>query len=213
MNIKYLAFGVLAVGVPALVLPLSFSTPAASQQQVVVASSEITAPVANLYAALKKIQAAQGASFTQKEAILAPVISQAFDLPGILRTSVGYKFESFSAADKERLLETFRRFTVARYISSFPADNSPATFKISPKTSAASNKGQMVSTMISDTQINYLMQQTPQGWKISDVLVDGHISQVAIQHGDFRSALGNNDGNVDNLIASLNKKIQQFSSN
>lgn len=183
-----------------------FSAPSAAS----VAPNAVTLPVQKLYSALQRIQTTKGSSFTQRQSMLAPVIPQVFDLPTILQTSVGYKYDSFSPTDRNRLLTTFQQFTTARYVSSFSPDDSGTKFTIQPGIMPSSvGNGQIVKTKIDDTQINYLLHQTAQGWKIIDVLVDGHVSQVAIQHGDFKSAIDN--GGVDTLISDLNKKINQFS--
>ena len=59
------------------------------------------------------------------------------------------------------------------------------------------------------TEVDYVMRQFPQGWQAVDVLLDGHISQVAVQRSDFGSTLSS--GNATPLIESLKKKTQSFS--
>ena len=46
------------------------------------------------------------------------------------------------------------------------------------------------------------------GWKIIDVLLDGSISQVAVQRSDFCSLLGS--GDAAPLIASLRAKVSKL---
>ena len=68
---------------------------------------------------------------------------------------------------------------------------------------------QLVSTSGTITTIDYVMRQFPQGWQAVDVLLDGHISQVAVQRSDFGSTV--TTGNATPLIESLKKKIRSFS--
>jgi len=55
------------------------------------------------------------------------------------------------------------------------------------------------------------MHETPQGWRAVDVLLNGTISQVAVQRSDFRALL--TSGGPDALIASLRQKTASLSGN
>jgi phospholipid transport system substrate-binding protein len=58
------------------------------------------------------------------------------------------------------------------------------------------------------TELDYVMKQTPVGWKVIDVLTGGSISRVAVQRSDFRRILSNG---VDPLLASLQRKTSHLS--
>jgi phospholipid transport system substrate-binding protein len=58
------------------------------------------------------------------------------------------------------------------------------------------------------TELDYVMKQTPLGWKVIDVLTGGSISRVAVQRSDFRRILSNG---VDPLLASLQRKTSHLS--
>jgi phospholipid transport system substrate-binding protein len=53
------------------------------------------------------------------------------------------------------------------------------------------------------------MQPSENGWRVTDVLLDGTISRVAVQRSDFRSLLGHGDATA--LIASLKRKVANLS--
>jgi phospholipid transport system substrate-binding protein len=55
------------------------------------------------------------------------------------------------------------------------------------------------------TTLNYLMRQNRGSWQISDVYLDGTISQVAVQRSEFNAVL-RREG-VDGLVAALNRKV------
>jgi len=59
------------------------------------------------------------------------------------------------------------------------------------------------------TKLDYVMKQTPAGWRIVDVLADGAISRVAVQRSDFRSVLAIGGG--DALLARLERKTSDLS--
>lgn len=178
--------------------------------------NEVKLPVINLYRALSNLQQPSHENVEQKLATLKKVLEKSYDFPTILSSTVGYRYNSFTPQEKEQLLEAFKAYTIARYYSSFGKEKGTG-FKILPTIKKApTNNDQIVKTKIGDandmgsaTEINYLLQHTPQGWKIVDVLLNGHISQIAVQHGDFSASLAKNGS--QGLIEMLNKKTQAFS--
>lgn len=196
-------------------LPLLPAPAARAQAAPAATASAITAPVSALYAALSRIQAPNSGSFAQRTQILGPVVDKVYDLETVLRASVGLRYASFSDADKQRLRDVFRQFTVARYVSSFkPGGDARFTIDPTPRP-APVGTDQIVTTHIGSTddtdgtEIDYVLRSSPQGWRIVEVLLKGSISQVAAQRSDFSGALAS--GNVQNLIALLQKKVQAFS--
>ena len=57
--------------------------------------------------------------------------------------------------------------------------------------------------------LNYLMRQNQGSWQISDVYLDGTISQLAVQRSEFNSIL-RREG-VDGLVMALNRKVDLLS--
>lgn len=173
-----------------------------------------TAPIRALDDALIKImQAGQKTPFAERVRIAAPAIEAAFDLPLILKTSVGPRWSSLPMQQQIELTEVFRRYTVASYVANFDS-YSGQKFEVSPQTRAVGGD-QVVSTRLIPTsgdaiRIDYQMRRTGNGWKIVDVLLDGTISRVAVQRSDFRSLLGS--GSAENLIASLRSKTASLES-
>ena len=173
------------------------------------------APISALYAALTKVEH-EGTSlpFAKRADLLAPAVDRAFDMPTILQTSVGLRYSSLPAGQKQELQTVFRQFTIARYVSNF-AGGSGDTLKVTP-TPRPSPYGseqivqtQLVSPSGEVTKLDYVMRQSAQGWQAVDVLLDGHISQVAVQRSDFASTVAS--GGANSLIERLKKKIQSFS--
>ncbi len=193
--------------------------PMAAQAQIQPATAAVasaaagspTAPIDALYAGLGRIEHSRG-SFAERAQMLAPSIENAFDLQTVLQNSVGLRYRTIPDAQKTELLNQFRQFTVARYVSNFaPGGND--TFKVDPAATPAAVPGeQIVHTHIiaggATTDVNYVMRQGPQGWRVVDVLLNGNISQVAVQRADFSSSLASGDASA--LIASLKKKTAAF---
>lgn len=177
------------------------------------ATSGPAAQVSALYARLTQVEHST-APFAQRVQLLAPVIDQVFNLQTVLQNSLGLRYRTIPDGQKQQLLEQFRQFTVARYVSNF-ASGGTDTFTVNPAATASPIPGdQIVHSSIGGnggdgTQIDYVMRQGPAGWQVVDVLLNGNISQVAVQRGDFGSSLTSGDANP--LIESLKKKTQAFS--
>ncbi|OAG73342.1 Toluene tolerance, Ttg2 [Gluconobacter japonicus] len=174
-------------------------------------SASSIAPIQGLYDALKSAQTT-GKTAQQRAGMIAPAIDRAFDLEAILRRSVGVRYNSLSPDDRTRLLGSFRQFTIARYASSFkPGAN--AVFVIKPQTRSNPTGGQIVDTTIgasadNGTPIDYIMTSGASGWRVTDILLDAHISQVAAQRADFGGALSK--GGASGLADLLDRKTTQF---
>lgn len=201
-----------ALALAPVALPLLSMRPALAQSA---PAAAVTGPISALYAALGQVQARSSGSFAQRTQVLGPVVDKVYDLETVLRASVGLRYAGFSDTDKQQLREVFRQFTVARYISSFkPGGDARFTIDPTPRPSPVGSD-QIVTTHIGSaedtdgTEIDYVMRSGPQGWRIVDVLLNAHISQVAAQRSDFSATLSS--GNVQNLIALLQKKVRAFS--
>jgi phospholipid transport system substrate-binding protein len=171
------------------------------------APADPAAPIATLDTALitaMKTGATQ--SFKAREDALAPAIDAAFDLPGILKGAVGLPWASLPAAQQAQLLTAFRNFTLASYAGNFNSYNDQ-TITIVPPTRAV-GADQIVQTDIESggvsNRIDYQMRQIDGAWKAEDVLLDGTISNVAVQRSDFRKLLA--PGDATRLIDSLNTR-------
>ena len=172
------------------------------------------APVKDLCTSLLAImRAGQATPFTQRFETLAPAIDRVFDLPAILRLSVGPSWAGLPPADQTTLLTAFRRYTVANYVNSFDSYNGQR-IDVQPDTKPLPNDEQLVQTKIFSAsgethEIDYVMRQETREWRAVDVLADGSISRVAVQRSDFRRLVM--QGGAHALIESLNQKTSDLS--
>ncbi len=177
------------------------------------ALAEAAAPIEALNAGLLAAMRAGAATpFAQRFNALAPAVERAFDLPAILQASVGPRWSGLPAAQQAQLLEVFRRFTVASYVSNFKAF-SGERIEVLPENRAI-GADQVVATRIvpangEPTRIDYVMRRAGDGWRAVDVLLNGSISRVAVQRSDFRALLG--QGDASRLIANLQGKVAELS--
>ena len=178
-----------------------------------VGQSDVIAPVQTLVNGLESVmKAGRGTPFQQRFAMLGPVIDRTFDLPGILRESVGPSWASLPADQQAMLVDAFRRYTVASYVNSF--DNFDGQrFDIGADTRSVGNE-RVVQTKIvpkngETHELDYVMRQVDGGWRVVDVLADGSISRVAVQRSDFRRLIAR--GGAQALADSLRTKSADLS--
>lgn len=175
--------------------------------------SSPVAPIQQLIDGLVRImKAGPTTPFQQRYAILGPVIDKTFDLPAILQESVGPSWPTLPTDQRAMLLDAFRRYTVASYVNSFD-DFNGQKFAINPETRAVGSE-QIVETKVipkngDSHELNYVMRQVPDGWRVVDVLADGSISRVAVQRSDFRRILAR--GGAQALADSLRTKSADLS--
>jgi phospholipid transport system substrate-binding protein len=164
-------------------------------------------------ALLAAMKAGEQTGFSRRFQALAPEVDQAFDLPAVLAVSVGPGWASFSPDQQNRLLDVFRRYTVASYLANF-GSYAGQSFTVSSDTRSLGLGRVVVQSRIvpirgDATELDYVMNQTPVGWKVIDVLAAGSISRVAVQRSDFRHILSNGGG--DALLVSLQRKTADLS--
>jgi phospholipid transport system substrate-binding protein len=170
-------------------------------------------PLRELYAALETaMRTGHTTPFPQRFDALAPVVDQVFNLETVLQVSVGLRWDSMDSDVRARLLQAFRRFTVATYVASFDKYDGEH-FQILPGSRDA-GADRIVGTEIvsgsgEPTRMDYVMRADNGTWRAVDVLLEGSISRVAVQRSDFRKILAS--GDADALIASLRHKIADLS--
>jgi phospholipid transport system substrate-binding protein len=138
---------------------------------------------------------------------LAPVVDRIFDVPSMTRLAVGPAWETLPPAQQQQLVDAFRHYIAATYADRF---DSYSGQQLQVTGQRPYNADVIVQTKIvkSDgdtTALDYLMRQNQGSWQISDVFLDGTISQVAIQRSEFHSIL-RREG-VDGLVMALNRKV------
>jgi phospholipid transport system substrate-binding protein len=176
------------------------------------ASDAATGPIAALNAGLlAQMKAGRAVPFVTRYAQLAPLIERVFDLLFILRVSVGSRWAGLTPDDQTQLLDAFRRYTVSTYVANFDSDNG-RRFVILPDRRTVGEKvvvaTQIVPSSGTPARIDYVLRpEEREGgalWKTIDILLDGSISQVAVQRSEFYGLLG--DGGATKLIATLHRK-------
>jgi phospholipid transport system substrate-binding protein len=137
---------------------------------------------------------------------LAPAVDRTFDLPAMARLATGPSWTTLTPAQQQQLIEAFGHYVSATYADRF--DNySGEQLQVTgeqPYGSDAIVQTRIVKSNGEATSLNYLVRQNRGSWQISDVYLDGTISQLAVQRSEFNSVL-RREG-VDGLVMALNRK-------
>jgi phospholipid transport system substrate-binding protein len=148
----------------------------------------------------------QSGRFTQLE----PVIRRTFDIPSMARLSVGSSWATLTEAQRQQVTESLVRYISAIYADRF---DSYAGQKLQVTGEQPAAAGVMVRSRIVKTNgelvnVDYLMHRNGNSWLISDIYLDGAISEVAIRHSEFAAILKSQG--IDGLIAALNRKADSL---
>jgi phospholipid transport system substrate-binding protein len=134
------------------------------------------------------------------------VIRRSFDIASMARLSVGPSWSSLTDAQRQQMTESY-----GRYISAIYADrlDGYAGQKFEVKGEQRAPAGVMVKSQIikangEPVKVDYLMRRSSDNWLISDVYVNGAISEVAMRRSEFAAIL-KSEG-IHALITALNRK-------
>ena len=141
---------------------------------------------------------------------LDPVIRRSFDVASMARLSIGSSWAGLSENQRQQITDSFGRYMSAIYADRF---DSYAGQKLQVTGEQPAAAGVMVRSEIikangEPVKIDYLMRRNGEGWLISDIYLDGAISEVATRRSEFAAIL-KTDG-VDGLIAALNRKADML---
>ena len=137
---------------------------------------------------------------------LEPVIRRTFDIPSMARLSVGSSWATLTEAQRQQVTESLGRYISAIYADRF---DSYAGQRLQVTGEQLAAAGVMVRSKIVKTNgelvtVNYMMHRNGNSWLISDIYLDGAISEVATRHSEFAAILKSQG--IDGLIAALNRK-------
>ena len=138
---------------------------------------------------------------------LAPVVNRTFDLAFMARLAVGPSWATLAPSEQQRLTDAFGNYVSATYADRFNiysgeqlkvTGERPYGFAIMVETKIVKSNGEA-------TTLTNLMRHNLGAWQISDVYLDGTISQLAVQRSEFNAIL-RREG-VDGLVMALNRKV------
>jgi phospholipid transport system substrate-binding protein len=187
----------LAVVVALTVLPQpTFATPASGSDTVQRLYDTLLSTMKNAHTL------GQSGRFVQLE----PVVRRTFDIASMARLSVGRSWDTMSERQQQQVTDGFGRYISAIYADRFDSYSGQKLQVTDEQPSAA---GTMVHSRIvkangEPVEVDYLMRKNGDSWLISDIYLDGAISEVATRRSEFAAILRSQG--IDGLITALNRK-------
>ena len=144
----------------------------------------------------------QSGRFTQLE----PVIRKTFDFPSMARLSIGPSWAILTEAQRQQVTESFGRYISAIYADRFDsyAGQKLQVLGEQPVVAGIMVRSQIVKADGEPVNVDYMMRRNGDSWLISDIYLDGAISEVATRRSEFAAILKSQG--IDGLIAALNRK-------
>jgi len=143
----------------------------------------------------------QSGRFTRLE----PVIRRTFDIPSMARLAVGSSWATLSEAQRQQVTESFGRISRRSMptVSIAMRTEAPVTGE-QPAAAGVMVHSQIVKANGEPVNVDYMMRRNGNTWLISDIYLDGAISEVATRRSEFAAILKSQG--IDGLIAALNRK-------
>jgi phospholipid transport system substrate-binding protein len=175
-------------------------------------SGDASRSIDQLHAALLDVMKnAQTLGYDGRAAKLTPVIPHHFDVAFMAEKAVGAYWKSATETERKRYLEAFLRFMVANYAGQFDGWSGQSFETLGEEPARMETRivrSRLLDPKDENVELNYRMHQTPEGWKIIDVYLDGTVSELALRRSEFSGIVKRE--NFDALIAALDAKIAKL---
>ena len=163
---------------------------------------------------LSVMKKAGSTSVTARYKELKPEMEKAFNLPFMIRITVGSRWNRASEQQKRELIEAFKSMSVGTYASRFNGYSGQIFKTLKVRTGPKGTR--LVDTRIESPNddsvtITYVMGKFGDKWKIIDVLLDRGISEMAVRVSEYRSILRSRG--VGALARALSKKAANLIKN
>jgi phospholipid transport system substrate-binding protein len=174
-------------------------------------SAEAVAAVKQLQdGQLEVIQKLGQLTVKQRYDALRPAIGATFDLPAMSKTVFGGGWEALTDAQKAEWAQALGDYVTASYAARLEGFNGKG-FERDDKTQTRDGNVVVTTKVIlavgAPMPLDYVVRQTPQGWKIGDILVDGSLSELAQWR---RSLRGLGDSGFAASKATLRQRTESF---
>ena len=179
---------------------------------VLAAPSEPQQVIERLHASLLEVmQNAGELGYEGRYGQLEPVLEQSYDFPFMMRIALGPTWRELDEGQRAELTELFTDMSVANYAARFDGYGGER-FEILGEEPGPRDAVLVQSRIVlpddEPIQLNYLLREFEDGWRIIDVLLDARYSELARQRAEFAAVL--RDGGVPDLVATLERKIAQL---
>jgi len=174
--------------------------------------SDAANSIAALHAELLDVmQNAESLGYAGRTEKLTPVIPRHFDVEFMARKAVGRHWKNASDDEKRLYLDAFGRFMVANWagrLDGYSGQHFETLGEEPAKFETLLVKTQIVDPKDDNVELSYRLRETPDGWKIIDVYMDGTVSELSLRRSEFSSVAKREGFNA--LIQTLEAKIDKL---
>ena len=151
----------------------------------------------------------QSISQQEKELRFGQLFDKNFDVPSISRFVLGKYWKQASTDQKKKFIKTFRNYVVKTYSSRFN-EYSGEQLQLLNTENESNPKIFLVHTALERQdapiiKIDWRVGKKKDRFVILDIIIEG-ISLAITQRSEFVSVIGQNEGNIDQLISMLEEK-------
>ena len=175
-------------------------------------ASDAANSIAALHAELLDVmQNAESLGYAGRTEKLTPVIPRHFDVEFMARKAVGRHWKNASDDEKRLYLDAFGRFMVANWagrLDGYSGQHFETLGEEPAKFETLLVKTQIVDPNDDDVELSYRLRESPDGWKIIDVYMDGTVSELSLRRAEF-SSVAKREG-FNSLIQTLEAKIEKL---
>ena len=168
--------------------------------------------VERLHASLLEVmQSGGGLGYDGRYRQLEPVLEDSYDFPLMTRIAVGPAWGDFDEAQRARLVELFTEMSIANYAARFDGYGGERFETLGEEPAprdAVLVRTRLVRPNDSPVELNYVLKESQEGWRIIDVLLESKFSELARQRSEFAAVL--RDGGAPDLAATLERKIAEL---
>jgi len=173
--------------------------------------AEIVRTVERLHATMLSVMKdSEALGYAGRYERLEPVVRSQFDLPFMAAKSVGRYWKTASQEERDQLVKTFSRFSVANYAGRFDGWSGQTFETLGVDASARGTmlvRTKLLNPSGDDIQLYYRLRNGTDGrWKIIDVYLNGTVSELALRRSEY-SSLIKREG-FEALLIALNKRIE-----
>lgn len=187
----------------ALLAPLSSAAPNPQSASAVVEAFHQT-----LTEAMKK---ADSLGYQGRFDLIAPAVATAIDQAFMAEKSIGREWRQLTPEEQQQWIDRFSKLTVANYAGRFKG-YSGEHFTLDGEEDAPHDTKLVKTTLVlpndDDVTLNYRLHETPTGWKIIDVYMNGTVSELSLRRSEYSSTV-KRDG-FEKLMDAIQKKLDDF---
>lgn len=165
-------------------------------------------------ALLNVMKNADSLGFKGRQAKLRPVMAEIYDFAFMARIAVGAYWKTFERRDRERLIDAFKRMSIATYAARFDGYSGERFEIVSDEKSVRDTilvKTRLIKSDGSPVALNYLMRaKGGDDWRIIDVFLDARFSELARMRADYTAVIKRRG--FEQLIEAIEAKIVEMNS-